>query len=95
MRRLRSFPFFSIIDPKGQICSSLRKNGNSLLRLITDYVGTNRAIYAYLKDRPHAMVRYEQLVRDAERTLVHLMQHFGLAFHPNPAQLGHAGTTQY
>jgi Sulfotransferase family len=81
-KALEVFPIFLIRDPKGQICSSLRKDGNNLLGLITDYVGTNRAIYAYLKGRPHAIVRYEQLVSDAERTLVGIMQHLGLAFHP-------------
>ena len=79
---LEVFPIFLIRDPKGQICSSRGKDGNNLLRLVADYVGTNRAIYACLRNRPHVIVRYEQLVRDAERTLVGMMQHLGIAFHP-------------
>jgi Sulfotransferase family len=79
---LEVFPIFLIRDPKGQICSSLRKDRNTLLRLVADYVGTNRSIYSYLKDRPHVIVRYEELVNDAERTLVRIMQYLGVAFEP-------------
>lgn len=86
------FPIFLIRDPKGQICSSLRKNDvNSwlgkntygLLRLIKNYVGTNRKIYGLVKDRPHAVIRYEELAANPERTLTPLMAELGLSFHPD------------
>lgn len=85
------FPIFLVRDPKGQICSSLRKNGkqhklgkgrNSLFRLIGNYSWTNRRIYGVLRHRPHAVVHYEQLAKDPERTLSALMPTFGLAFDP-------------
>jgi len=85
------FPIFLLRDPKGQICSSLRKNeinswlGKStynLIRLIGNYVATNRRIFKLVKHHPHAVVRYEELARAPERTLANLMQQLGLAFHP-------------
>lgn len=84
------FPVFLIRDPKGQICSSLRKNDvNSwlgkntygLLRLIKNYVGTNRKIYGLVKGRPHAVIRYEELAADPQGTLTPLMAELGLSFH--------------
>jgi hypothetical protein len=75
------FPFFLIRDPKGQICSS--KRSESLVRLIENYVRTNRGIYELVKNRPHAVVRYEQLVREPERVLGALMAELGLAFDKN------------
>ncbi len=89
------FPVFLIRDPKGQICSSLRKNdintwlGKStygLLRLIKNYVGTNRKIYGLVKNRPHAVIRYEELAANPERALAPLMRDLGLSFHPGQLQ---------
>jgi hypothetical protein len=89
------FPVFLLRDPKGQICSSLRKNNVNtwlgkntygLLRLIKNYVGTNRKIYGLVKDRTHAVIRYEELAANPERTLTPLMQDLGLAFHPDQLQ---------
>jgi Sulfotransferase family len=88
---LAVFPIFLIRDPKGQICSSLRKNRKhqkhgkdpqGLVRRIGDYIWTNRRIYNLVKDRPHAVVLYETLARDPEKALRPLMQQLGLAFHP-------------
>jgi hypothetical protein len=85
------FPIFLLRDPKGQICSSLRKNPKHqkhgkeprrLIKRIGDYIWTNRRIYNLVKDRPHAVVVYEELARDPERTLTTLMQRLGLSFHP-------------
>lgn len=89
------FPIFLLRDPKGQICSSLRKketnswlgkNTSGLIRLIANYVGTNRRIYRLVKHRPHAAIHYEELARHPERTLSALMQQLGLAFHPRQLQ---------
>jgi hypothetical protein len=85
------FPIFLLRDPKGQICSSLRKNPKhrkhgkeprGLVRRIGDYICTNRRIYNLIKGRPHAVILYEVLARDPEGTLTTLMQQLGLAFHP-------------
>src|SRR5262245_41825225 len=73
------FPIFLIRDPKGQICSSQRKS-ESLIRLIENYVRTNREIHELVKNQPHAVVRYEQLVREPEQVLGALMAELGLAF---------------
>lgn len=75
------FPIFLIRDPKGQICSS-QKTSTGLARLIGNYVRTNREIYELVKNRPHAVVRYEELVRNPERVLEALMQQIDLTFEP-------------
>jgi hypothetical protein len=72
-------PIFLLRDPKGQICSS-QKTASSLIRLIGNYVRTNREIYELVKQRPHSVVRYEELVRTPERVLGALMQQLGLSF---------------
>jgi hypothetical protein len=79
------FPIFLIRDPKGQICSSQRKS-ESLIRLIENYVRTNREIHELVKKRPHSVVRYEQLVREPKRVLGALMAELGLAFDANQLQ---------
>ena len=75
------FPVFLIRDPKGQICSS-QSPSSSLVKLIGNYVRTNREIYELVKDRPHSVVRYEQLVRRPEQVLGLLMRQLGLSFDP-------------
>jgi hypothetical protein len=75
------YPVFLIRDPKGQICSS-QKTAASLLRLIGNYVRTNREIYDLVKHRPHSVVRYEDLVRNPEQVLGALMRELGLSFDP-------------
>lgn len=75
------YPVFLIRDPKGQICSS-QKTAASLLKLIGNYVRTNREIHELVKHRPHAVVRYEDLVRNPEQVLGALMQELGLSFDP-------------
>lgn len=79
------FPIFLIRDPKGQIWSALKKTSKkqfTVPELIKIYVATNREIYALVKRGPHAIVRYEDLVRDPKETLSALMQALGLAFDP-------------
>ena len=75
------FPVFLIRDPKGQICSS-QSPSSTLVKLIKNYVRTNRAIYELVKNRPHSVVRYEQLVRRPEHVLGLLMRQLGLSFDP-------------
>jgi Sulfotransferase family len=75
------FPIFLLRDPKGQICSS-QKTSASLVKLIGNYVRTNREIYELVRDRPHSVVRYEQLVRNPEQVLATLMEELGLSFDP-------------
>jgi hypothetical protein len=86
------FPIFLIRDPKGQICSSQRKS-ESLIRLIENYVRTNREIRELVKNQPHAVVRYEQLVREPEQVLGALMAELGLAF--DASQLEWASQTRH
>ena len=76
------FPIFLLRNPKGQICSSLRKNLGDLSKLIYRYVLTNREIHDLVKTVPHAVVHYERLVRHPERTLSALMHQIGLEFDP-------------
>jgi len=76
------FPIFLLRNPKGQICSSLRKNLGDLSKLIYRYVLTNREIHDIVKPVPHAVVHYERLVRHPERTLSALMHQIGLEFDP-------------
>jgi hypothetical protein len=78
------FPIFLLRDPKGQICSS--KRSSNLIKLIGDYVRTNREIYDLVKHRPHAVIRYEQLVTHPVPVLTDLMQELGLSFDPHQLQ---------
>lgn len=73
------FPVFLLRDPKGQICSS-QKSEAGLVKLIGNYVRTNREIHDLVKNRPHAVVHYEELVSDPVQTLSALMQELGLGF---------------
>ncbi|MGH6824188.1 sulfotransferase [Methyloceanibacter sp.] len=73
------FPIFLLRDPKGQICSS-KKSSASLAKLIGNYVRTNREIHELVKDRPHSVVRYEELVQSPEPVLDQLMRQLGLSF---------------
>ncbi len=75
------FPVFLLRNPKGQIHSA-QKTPTPLSKLISSYVRTNREIYGAVRDRPHAVVRYEDLVRSPEATLSGLMQALGLSFDP-------------
>jgi hypothetical protein len=76
------FPIFVQRDPKGQISSYLRKKQGNLLKLIYRYVTSSRDIYDLVKRAPHAIVHYEQLVREPELTLSSLMHQLGLEYDP-------------
>lgn len=78
-------PIFLLRDPKGQICSS-QKRTSSLIKFIRNYVRTNRGIYGIVKERPHAVIHYEDLVQDPERTLDRLLARLGLLFDPRQLQ---------
>src|SRR5262245_10158305 len=69
---LEVHPIFLLRDPKGQICSS-QKRSESLVRLIGNYVRTNREIHELVRGHPHSVVRYEQLVRCPEQVLSTLL----------------------
>ena len=83
------YPIFLLRDPKGQICSALRKkakpeeNAYGFFRLIGSYVATNRRIHKLIQHAPHAVVHYEALAADPQGTLTKLMPQLGLAFHPS------------
>lgn len=82
------FPIFLLRNPKGQICSALRKtvkpeeNAYGFMRLIVSYVWTNWRIRRLTAGRPHAVLHYEQLIANPVATLTSLMQTLGLTFHP-------------
>ena len=77
-------PILLIRNPKGQICSMLQKSKYKHLGIATlmhSYVETNRRVYRLIKNRPHHILRYEDLVTRPEQTLGALMQTIGLSFH--------------
>lgn len=82
------FPIFMLRNPKGQICSALRKtakpeeNAYGFMRLIASYVWTNYRIHSLISHRPHAVVHYEELTANPVATLTPLMEMLGLAFDP-------------
>lgn len=90
--KLDLFPIFLLRDPRGQICSSIRKEGR-LGRLIVTNVRINREIYALVRHRPHAVVHYEALVREPRQTLADLMSAVGLSF--DLAQLDWAAPSRH
>jgi Sulfotransferase family len=85
------FPILLLREPKGQVCSMLRKQKHKktgLFSLIRNYVATNDRIYSLIKDRPHVVLRYEQLIANPKSALDSLMQGLGLNF--DEAQLNWA-----
>jgi hypothetical protein len=74
------FPIFLLRNPKGQIWSSMRKRNAELSKFIHRYVASNRVSYNLVKDIPHAVVHYEDLVQYPQETLRGLMQQVGLDF---------------
>jgi hypothetical protein len=73
------FPVFLLRDPKGQICSA-RKHPIPLAVSIGSYVRTNRVIQGIVRDRPHAVVHYEELIKHPAEMLDGLMRALGLYF---------------
>ena len=76
---LEIYPVHLVRDPKGQIASVMRKHGG-FLKNIVRYEIVQEQIRRSLKSVPHSVVRYEDLVRDPERTLNSILQPLGLSF---------------
>jgi Sulfotransferase family len=82
------FPIFLLRDPKGQICSTLRKTAKpeeesyGFIRLIASYVWTNYRIQRLIAGHLHAVLHYEELIAKPVEALTSLMQVLGLTFHP-------------
>jgi hypothetical protein len=76
---LEIIPVFLLRDPKGQMCSA-QKRPTGFVRMIGNYVRTNRRIYQLVSNRPHAVIHYEELVKHPQPTLQSLLQRFGLSF---------------
>lgn len=81
------FPLHLVRDPKGQIYSVMRKHGGFLGPLLR-YELVHAQIRKTLRGRPHAVVRYEELVTDPERALTEILAPLGLRF--DAAQLAWA-----
>ena len=76
---LEIYPVHLVRDPNGQIASVMRKYGG-FLKNILRYEIVQEQIRRKLKSVPHSVVRYEDLVRDPERTLRSILQPLGLSF---------------
>ena len=75
------YPVHLVRDPKGQITSVMRKHGG-FLKNIVRYEVVQEQIHRKLKSVPHSVVRYEDLVRDPERSLNSVLEPLGLSFDP-------------
>jgi len=73
------YPVHLVRDPKGQVASVMRKHGG-FLRNIVRYEIVQEQLHRKLKSVPHSVVRYEDLVRDPERTLRSILTPLGLSF---------------
>jgi hypothetical protein len=76
---LEIYPVHLVRDPKGQIASVMRKHGG-FLKNIVRYEIVQEQIRRKLTSVPHSVVRYEDLVRDPERSLNSILQPLGLSF---------------
>lgn len=73
------YPVHLVREPKGQIASVMRKHGG-FLKNILRYEIVQEQIRRKLKTVPHSVVRYEDLVRDPERSLNTILQPLGHSF---------------
>ena len=64
-------------DPRGVVCSGLRKN-RPVPAVCRRYVRTHVAAVHLLRDKPHLEVRYEELARHPERELARVLAMVGL-----------------
>lgn len=92
LKGLAVYPIHLIRDPKGQICSMIRKNGG-FTEHIFNYALIHARIRRTLKSVPHRVVRYEDLVLDPEETLSRVLAPLGLRF--DPQQLRWAENAQH
>lgn len=72
-------PVFLVRDPRGQICSTLRKR-RGLIRAIRNYNRQIREIRRQLRSQPHVRVDYERLVAAPEAAMRPILAHFGMTF---------------
>ena len=75
------YPIHLIRDPRGQICSMIRKNGG-FTKHIFHYELIHARIRRTLKATAHRVVRYEDLVLHPEDTLNKILKPLGLKFDP-------------
>jgi len=73
-------PVFLVRDPRGQVCSTLRKGEATLIRAIRDYNRINRKIMRTLRQRAHVLIRYEDLVVDPRGAIEPILSLCGEAF---------------
>jgi hypothetical protein len=74
------YPIHLVRDPKGQLASVIDQWG--LFRGIVNYEVVHLHIRRLLKQVPHSVVRYEELVRNPKVTLDAILKPLGLRFHP-------------
>jgi hypothetical protein len=84
IRGLDVFPIHLVRDPKGQICSVLKKQ-NTFFKSLGHYEIVQEQLRRTLRTLPHTVVRYEDLIREPERTLRCVLEPLGLQ--PDPRQL--------
>lgn len=79
LKGVEVFPIHLVRDPRGQICSMVRKSGG-FFKHIYNYTLIHERIKWMLRATPHAVVQYEELVHDPERTLGSVLEPLGLRF---------------
>jgi hypothetical protein len=81
---LNVYPIHLIRDPRGQIASVIAKNG--LIKSILYHEVVHAQTRLALKSVPHSIARYDDLVRDPEKTLGRILEPLGLKFNPRQLQ---------
>ena len=75
------YPVHLIRDARGQVLSMLRRQGG-FAKHIVRYRVVNSLIRRAIKSVPHTSIRYEDLVREPQRSLSRLLEPLGLSFSP-------------
>jgi hypothetical protein len=89
LKELDIYPVHLVRDPRGQINSVVRKHGG-FLKHIFRYELIHAQLRHMLRDVPHSVVHYEDLVRDPEPTLRAVLSPLGLDFDPQQLDWAHA-----